>query len=166
MKHLYIICGPMGVGKSTTCRALKKLLAPCAFLDGDWCWDMEPFTVNEENKAMVMANIHHMLKSYLNNSSFQNVIFCWVIPGAGVLSDVLSGLKDIDFTVHTVALTCSEETLRRRIEGDVKAGLRTPDAAGRAISYLPLYDGMDIIKLSTDGMSPSEAAEAIVKISK
>ena len=61
MKHLYIICGPMGVGKSTTCRALKKLLAPCAFLDGDWCWDMEPFTVNEENKAMVMANIHHLL---------------------------------------------------------------------------------------------------------
>ena len=43
----------MGAGKTTVCQELKKLLPPCAFLDGDWCWDMEPFLVTEETKAMV-----------------------------------------------------------------------------------------------------------------
>ena len=45
MKRLVIVGGTMGVGKTTTCKALKRRLAPCAFLDGDWCWDMELFRV-------------------------------------------------------------------------------------------------------------------------
>ena len=41
MKHLYLIGGPMGVGKTTVGRALQQRLPNCAFLDGDWCWDMK-----------------------------------------------------------------------------------------------------------------------------
>ena len=33
MKRLVIVGGTMGVGKTTTCKALKRRLAPCAFLD-------------------------------------------------------------------------------------------------------------------------------------
>ena len=40
----------MGVGKTTVGQALKKQLANCAFLDGDWCWDMDPFSSNTGNK--------------------------------------------------------------------------------------------------------------------
>ncbi len=59
MKRLVIVNGTMGAGKTTVCRELKKLAAPCAFLDGDWCWDMEPFMVTEETKALVQDNILH-----------------------------------------------------------------------------------------------------------
>ena len=31
MKHLYVISGAMGVGKTAVCQQLKPLLAPCAF---------------------------------------------------------------------------------------------------------------------------------------
>ena len=48
MKHLYIIGGTMGVGKTTVCRILKEKLEGSVFLDGDWCWDMHPFQVTEE----------------------------------------------------------------------------------------------------------------------
>ena len=51
MKRLYILCGAMGVGKSATGRALRDMLPDCAFLDGDWCWDMHPFRVTEVDKA-------------------------------------------------------------------------------------------------------------------
>ena len=34
MKSLYLICGPMGVGKTTTGLALRDKLPDCAFLDG------------------------------------------------------------------------------------------------------------------------------------
>ena len=47
MKHLYLIGGTMGVGKSTTCQIMKRKLNNSVFLDGDWCWDMDPFIVND-----------------------------------------------------------------------------------------------------------------------
>ena len=65
MKKLIIIGGTMGVGKTTTGQALKKFLPRCAFLDGDWCWDMEPFVVTDETRAMVMDNITHLLRNFL-----------------------------------------------------------------------------------------------------
>lgn len=51
MKHLYLIGGSMGVGKTTICQRLKVCLPQSVFLDGDWCWDMHPFTVNRRDKA-------------------------------------------------------------------------------------------------------------------
>ena len=43
MKHLYLIGGPMGVGKTTVCQQLKQTLPYSVFLDGDWCWDASLF---------------------------------------------------------------------------------------------------------------------------
>lgn len=45
MKNVYIIGGTMGVGKTTVCNLLKHRLKNAVFLDGDWCWDAEPFLV-------------------------------------------------------------------------------------------------------------------------
>ena len=47
----------MGVGKTTISRQLKKDLHNSVFLDGDWCWDADPFQVTEETKEMVMRNL-------------------------------------------------------------------------------------------------------------
>ncbi|WP_277820723.1 hypothetical protein [Dubosiella muris] len=38
MKTLWLIGGPMGIGKTTVGQALKKKLDRAVFLDGDWCW--------------------------------------------------------------------------------------------------------------------------------
>ncbi|MBR4889408.1 MAG: AAA family ATPase, partial [Clostridia bacterium] len=63
-KTLYLIGGTMGVGKTTTCRQLQQKLPDCVFLDGDWCWDMHPFTVNAETKKMVVENIAFLLNQF------------------------------------------------------------------------------------------------------
>ena len=57
MKRLYLIGGPMGVGKTAACRELQSRLERSAFLDGDWCWDMRPFQGTAATKRMVMDNI-------------------------------------------------------------------------------------------------------------
>ena len=54
MKTVYLIGGAMGVGKTTVSQQLKKDLANSVFLDGDWCWDADPFQVTDETKEMVM----------------------------------------------------------------------------------------------------------------
>ena len=50
MKHLYLIGGTMGVGKTTAGKCLKAMLERSVFLDGDWCWDMNPFSGNAGDK--------------------------------------------------------------------------------------------------------------------
>ena len=75
MKKLILIGGAMGAGKTTVCQKLKPLLAPSAFLDGDWCWDMEPFRVTDAAKAMVMDNIAAVLSNLLRCPDFESVLF-------------------------------------------------------------------------------------------
>ena len=89
MKHLILIHGPMGVGKTTVCRQLAMLLQPNVFLDGDWCWQMQPFVPNEENKQMALRHMIYLLNSFLDNRNFSYVLFSWVIPDEKIFQKIL-----------------------------------------------------------------------------
>lgn len=65
MKTLLFINGPMGVGKTAVCRALLERLTPSVYLDGDWCWNINPFQVTNETKSMAFDNITAMLSRFL-----------------------------------------------------------------------------------------------------
>ena len=162
MKHLYVISGARGVGKTAVCQQLKPLLAPCAFLDGDWCWDMEPFTVNKENRTMVMGHIQYLLRGFLQNSGYENVIFCWVMDQQEIIDAVLAPLAGKEFELFSFSLVCGPGTLESRLRRDVDAGLRAPDVIGRSLAYLPLYGALDTEKLDVSACTPEEAAEAIL----
>ena len=86
-KRLYVIGGPMGVGKTTACRQLQQLLDRSVFLDGDWCWDAHPFQVTEETREMVLENIAFLLNSFLRCSAYDHVIFCWVLHRREIWED-------------------------------------------------------------------------------
>ena len=76
MKRLIVVNGTMGVGKTAVCREAAKRLIPGVFLDGDWCWDMNPFSVTDETKKMVLDNICYVLNNFIKCSLFENIIFC------------------------------------------------------------------------------------------
>jgi broad-specificity NMP kinase len=82
MKKLIVVNGTMGVGKSAVCKSLNGVLNHSVWLDGDWCWMMNPWIVNDENRAMVENNITYQLRSFLTNSTFEHVIFSWVLHRA------------------------------------------------------------------------------------
>ena len=75
MKTLYLIGGTMGVGKTAISQQLKKDLPNSVFLDGDWCWDADPFQVTEETKEMVMQNICCLLNNFLHCTAYENIVF-------------------------------------------------------------------------------------------
>lgn len=164
MKHLILIGGAMGVGKTAVSLVLKKMLPNAVFLDGDWCWDANPFVVTDETKTMVEKNITYLLNSFLHCSAYENVIFCWVMHQQKILDDLLSRLDLSVCKVHLVSLVCSAETLTNRIEGDIAAGKRTPDVLERALARLPLYDNLNTVKITTDDLTPLETAERIEKL--
>ena len=161
MKTLYLIGGTMGVGKTTVCRELKTILSNSVLLDGDWCWDMQPFVVNEETKTMVMDNICYLLNNFLKCSHLENVIFCWVMHEQSILDDLLSRLDLTDCEVKAVSLVCTEEALRQRLQKDIAAGLRSEDTLQRSIPRLTNYDILNTIRLDTTGKTPAQIAGLI-----
>ena len=164
MKHVYLIGGTMGVGKTTTCQILKEKLPSSVFLDGDWCWDASPFVVTEETKAMVIDNICHLLGNFIRCSAYDNVIFCWVMHEQSIIDDLVSRLDLCGCALHCISLVCSEETLRRRLTRDVEAGVRRADVIERSIARLPLYNRLNTIKLDVSNILPETAADRIMQL--
>ena len=163
MKRLVIVNGTMGAGKTAVCRELKKLAPPCVFLDGDWCWDMEPFVVTEETKALVQDNIACLLRGFLACSAFETVIFCWVLHRQEMIDSLLARLDLTGVQVRVFTLMVTPQVLRAHIEKDVAAGLRTPDVLERSLERLALYEAMDTEKLPVEGRTPVQLAEEIVR---
>lgn len=161
MKNLIFINGAMGVGKTATCRELQKILPQNVFLDGDWCWMMQPFTVTDETKEMVQQNIAALLNNFLRCSAFENVIFCWVMHEQAIIDAIMARLDLEGVRAQVFTLTAGEDALRRRIMGDVQAGVRTADVLDRALAYLPKYAAEDTVKIDVSDISATQAAEKI-----
>lgn len=166
MKNLIFVNGTMGAGKTTLCRELKKLLAPSVFLDGDWCWDMEPFSVTDETRRMVMDNIQTLLNRFLQCSQPENILFGWVMQERAIVDEVLSGLKPDAASFRLFTLTLTEDTLRRRLRRDVDAGLREPDVIERSAARLPLYahPSMKSTRIDASCLSVGETARQLVSL--
>lgn len=160
MKKLIFINGEPGVGKTTVCKALYKELDKSVWLDGDWCWMMNPFNVTEENKKMVVDNIVHMLRNFLNNSSFDYVVFNWVMPKEYIFKLVEEGIKDLEYEMFRISLLCSPNELlnRRIVDGREPWQLKVQE------DCMDEYHKMDTIKLYTEGKSIENVVGEIKRI--
>jgi len=164
LKHLILINGTMGVGKTATSRELQKLLPRCVFLDGDWCWDMSPFIVTEETKAMVEDNISHMLNNFLRCSELENIIFCWVMHHQAIIDSLLSRLDTHDSEIFRFSLICSDEALTQRLHNDVVNGVRSADIIARSLARQRNYLEMETHKIDTTEISAEQAAHLMYRI--
>lgn len=167
-KTLYLIGGPMGVGKTACARCLRDALPAAIMLDGDWCWDASPFVVTDETRAMVVDNICHMLGNFLRCSAYENAVFCWVMHEQAIIDDICRRLPlaETGCEVVCVSLVCAPDELRRRIEGDVAADIRSPDVIERALDRLARYDALDTVHINTTDLTPEQAAERIARLGR
>ncbi|WP_444645274.1 AAA family ATPase [Caproiciproducens sp. R1] len=163
MKNLIFINGTMGVGKTSTCKELLNLLQPGVFLDGDWCWYMNPFQVTDETKHMVENNICFLLNSFLSCSEYENVIFCWVMHQEPIIDKLLKNLNLEDVKVQKITLSISKEALTQRLKNAIERGERTSDALQGSLDRLPLYSKMNTIHIDVSDISPVQAAQKIIE---
>ena len=133
-------------------------------LDGDWCWCANPFQVTPETKLMVLDNICHLLGNFLRCGAYENVILCWAMHERAIIDEILGRLpiEGCGAEVRVVSLVASDDELRRRIEGDIRAGLRDEAAVARSLSHLPRYRDLDTELIDTTGLTPHEVAARIV----
>lgn len=170
MKHLYLIGGTMGVGKTTVSQQLKLELSSSVFLDGDWCWDANPFKVTEETKNMVMNNISYLLLQFIHCSEYDNIIFCWVMHQQEIIDDILNRIREQDniamqkMIVKNISLIANENCIRDRLTKDVMDGKRDSDVIERSIRRIPLYEKLNTIKIDTSDKSVEEIVKAIIAV--
>ena len=164
MKRLYLIGGTMGVGKTTVSKKLEKILDRSVFLDGDWCWEMNPFVVNDETKAMVLDNICYILNNFIKCSVYDNIIFCWVMHEQSIIDSILQRIDLNGVEVKVISLVCDKDSLAKRLEGDISAGIRQSDIIERSAARLPMYEAVSSEKIDISNITPEEAAEIIAGI--
>lgn len=160
IKTLILINGCMGVGKTSVARALYRRLPRSVWLDGDWCWMMNPWVVSERNKRMVEDNITYLLRSFVSNDSLDYVVFSWVMHRPEIIEGLLERLADLPCEVHRISLVCSEEALRARMLADG----RDDDVVEESLRRMPLIRRMDTRQIDTTDLPVTGAVDAILRI--
>ncbi len=156
-KKLVIITGSPYVGKTTVTENVFRMVDNSAYLDGDWVWNVNPFSIKDPRLRNGDKNMSYTLSTYLK-SDFEYVFFSSVIAIDEEIRNNI--LKDIDHEGHDVigiTLTCSEDTLKSRYEarGD-----------GNRLSFWfleqPPVQGDTVI--NTDDMDADQVSKAIYNI--
>lgn len=157
MKHVYLIGGPMGIGKSTICNQLNQDLDHSVFLDGDWCWNMDPFVVNQDTKNMVLDNITHCLNNFIHTPGIENIIFCWVMHKQDIIDQIIQKLDTEGVDIHLISLICEKEELIKRMLID----RRDNKTIRKSLQYLELYKDLDTQKIDVTTLDVQKTIDKI-----
>ena len=113
-KKLIFISGSPCVGKTAVGIRLFESYDNSAYLDGDWCWCVHPFSVTDSRLRNGDRSMSFVLSNYLN-SDFAYVFFASVVlTDLQIREGILNGITARDYEIIAFTLTCSEETLKKR----------------------------------------------------
>ena len=135
-KKLILISGSPCVGKTAVGTRLFESYDNSAYLDGDWCWCVHPFSVTDSRLRNGDKSMSFILSNYLD-SAFTYVFFTSVVlTDRRIREGILNGITAKGYDIIAFTLTCSEETLKKRHDGRGDKGetdyrwLRLPPCPG------------------------------------
>ena len=147
----------MGIGKSAICNQLNQDLDHSVFLDGDWCWNMDPFVVNQDTKNMVLDNITHCLNNFIHTPGIENIIFCWVMHKQDIIDQIIQKLDTEGVDIHLISLICEKEELIKRMLID----RRDNQTIRKSLQYLELYKDLDTQKIDVTTLDVQKTIDKI-----
>ena len=146
-KKLILISGSPCVGKSAVGMRLFESYDNSAYLDGDWCWCVHPFSVTDPRLRNGDKSMSFILSNYLD-SDFEYVFFTSVVlTDPQIREGILNRITAKDYAVMGFTLTCSEETLKKRHD---KRG--DPGETNYYWLRLPPYPGDTVIDTDNKGI--------------
>ncbi|MDO4307852.1 MAG: hypothetical protein Q4C77_13540 [Eubacteriales bacterium] len=67
-----------------------------------------------------------------------------------------------DCQIYTISLMCDVDVLRKRLQKDIDAGIRSEDVIQRSIARIGLYEKLDTEKIDVSHITSEQAAERII----
>ena len=154
MKILILLSGSPGVGKTTVGQYLFEQYENSAYLDGDWCWCVNPFSVKDKRLRNGDKSMSFVLSNYLT-SGFDYVFFASVVlTDNKIRENILKDITATDYEVIGFTLTCSEETL-------IKRHSKRGDQGNTNFHWLHLPPYPTDIVINTDNKSVKEIAQEL-----
>ena len=113
-QKLILISGSPLRGKTAAGMRLFESYDNSAYLDGDWCWCVHPFSVADSRLRSGDRSMSFVLSNYLD-SGFVYVFFTSVVlTNPQIREGILKGITAKNYETIAFTLTCSEETLKKR----------------------------------------------------
>ena len=113
-QKLILISGSPCVGKTVVGTRLFESYDNSAYLDGDWCWCVHPFSVQDGRLRNGDRAMSFVLSNYLE-SGFDRVFFTSVVlTDPRIRERIVSGITAGGYDLIGFTLTCSDETLKAR----------------------------------------------------
>ena len=154
MKKLILLSGSPCVGKTTVGQHLFEQYENSAYLDGDWCWCVNPFSVKDKRLRNGDKSMSFVLSNYLI-SEFEYVFFTSVVlTDPTIRENILKDIAATDYEVIGFTLTCSEETLVKRHD-------QRGDKGETNFHWLHLPPYPSDIVIHTDGKTIREIAQEL-----
>ena len=163
-KKLIFICGPNGVGKSSTCRELVNCLEESAYVDSDLCNLRNPF-IHTEGIDIGRQLMQFMLTKYLECSTYNNVIWSYGFHGhrKDSFDKIMIELRklDVDFEFMPIILTCDLDENINRMNNDNRDDARIERAIGNTRE---IYNDYPFPIINTTNMTLKEVVNELKKM--
>ncbi|MCM0650052.1 hypothetical protein NBE98_16915 [Clostridium swellfunianum] len=133
-----------------------------AWLESEWCRRTNPFVFNDEIIKMTEKNLSFMLRSYLECSSIEYVIFNYGFhgPRKKIFENVLKNLSDLTYKLIPITITCSyEENVIRMVRDG-----RDEERIYRVLSVRDIYDNLDSPSIDTTDLNLEEIVRKVLEL--
>ena len=116
-KKLIFLCGPNGVGKSSTGREFVNHMEYSAFIDSDICALRNPF-IDPEGISLGKQFMQYMLSKYLESSQYKYIVWAYGFHGhrKSNFIKIMAALRELkaEFDFMPIILTCDlDENIKR-----------------------------------------------------
>ncbi|WP_042229116.1 AAA family ATPase [Paenibacillus popilliae] len=111
---IYLVSGPVGVGKSTTSKKLAHMVKKCVLLEGDSILNMYEYgseTSWEDRLSLTWENILTLTRNFIQNGF--NVVIDFVVEDE--LDWFCKQISDLQVTLKYIVLRADKEKLIERI---------------------------------------------------
>jgi len=165
LKKLIVLLGPYAAGKSSVCKCLLGKCPNSAWVDADWCSQINPHPFTNATKKTVTDNLYCMIRNYLLCDDIQWIFFPYSLHGEQeeIFRTLIRRLDEdhLDVQVHTFILKCSMEQLICRGKADGRDRDRIEQGILQSFS---IYEDMELPSIDTTQLSVEEVSNSVLKL--
>lgn len=171
MSNLIMIGGTMGIGKTTVSKLLYGSIDNCAYLEGDWVFNMSPFVINDNTRNMLHNNIKTVISNYFI-AGYQNVILSWVLHEQSTIDRIIKDVTEQvneDINVYSITLFSGKDTLKYRLKNRMERGSFQLETSFKeyyeiALDRMERSMRVNSIKIDTDKINPVQVKNEIMNL--